>query len=41
LEAQEKFDGDIVDVAVYQDALDAAGQEKLMNSLWDCYFPKR
>ncbi|RBP45803.1 serine/threonine protein kinase [Roseimicrobium gellanilyticum] len=41
LEPNEKFDGDIVDVAVYQDALDSAGQEKLMNAMWDCYFPKR
>jgi hypothetical protein len=41
LDSKEKFDGDIAEVAVYRDALDAAGQEKLMNALWDCYFPKR
>lgn len=41
LEAQEKFDGDILEVAVYQDALDPANQDKVMNALWDRYFPKR
>jgi serine/threonine protein kinase len=41
LDAQEKFDGDVVEVAVYQDALDPANQEKVMNALWERYFPKR
>ena len=41
LEREEKFDGDVVEVAVYQDALDPGNQEKVMNAMWERYFPKR
>lgn len=41
LEKEEKFDGDMTEVAVYQHALDRSNQEKVLNGLWDCYFLQR
>ena len=41
LDPNEKFDGDIIEMAVYGQALDAATQDKVVSTLWDRYFKKR
>lgn len=41
LDPKQKMDGDIVEFALYRQALDEATQTKLLNALWDRYFLKR
>ncbi len=41
LDMQEKMDGDIIEVAVYREAFDQGGRDRLMNALWDQYFRKK
>jgi hypothetical protein len=40
LNSLEKFEGDIIEVAVYRQPLDAATQDKLLDALWEHYFAK-
>lgn len=40
-EPKEKFDGDIIEIVIYRQALDAATQEKLLATLWDHYLKKK
>ncbi|MFZ4767017.1 MAG: serine/threonine protein kinase [Roseimicrobium sp.] len=37
----KKMDGDIIELAVYRQALDEPSQAKVLNALWDRYFKKR
>jgi hypothetical protein len=41
LDPKEKFEGDIMEVAVYRQALDPATQERVLNAMWERYFLKR
>ena len=41
LDPQEMMEGDMVEVAVYREALDRVAQDKVLNALWDRYFKKR
>lgn len=41
LDAGEKMDGDLVEVAVYRQALDPPTQDKVLTALAECYFKAR
>jgi hypothetical protein len=41
LNPKEKFEGDIIEVAVYRLALDTVTQERILGALWDRYFKKK